>query len=53
MASRGAVRAHLLDMTGDLTGALESYVEAARLTTSLPEQRYLNARIRRSSADSG
>ncbi|WP_249358349.1 DUF6596 domain-containing protein [Nocardia cyriacigeorgica] len=48
-----AVRVHLLDMTGDRSGALASYAEAARLTTSLPEQRYLNARIRRSSADSG
>ncbi|WP_439656643.1 RNA polymerase sigma factor [Lentzea sp. HUAS TT2] len=42
-----AVRAHLLELTGDLEGALDSYRQAARLTTSLPEQRYLNTRIRR------
>lgn len=41
-----AVRAHLLEMAGDLAGAADSYRQAARLTTSLPEQRYLNARIR-------
>ncbi|HEX8865971.1 MAG TPA: DUF6596 domain-containing protein, partial [Lentzea sp.] len=42
-----AVHAHLLEMTGDLAGALDGYRQAALLTTSLPEQRYLNARIRR------
>ncbi|GHH38977.1 RNA polymerase sigma factor [Lentzea cavernae] len=42
-----AVRAHLLEMSGDLQGALDSYRQAARLTASQPEQRYLNARIRR------
>ncbi|MGI5498966.1 RNA polymerase sigma factor [Lentzea sp. CA-135723] len=42
-----AVRAHLLEMAGDLPGALDSYRHAARLTASQPEQRYLNARIRR------
>ncbi|MGW6441450.1 RNA polymerase sigma factor [Lentzea sp. NPDC055074] len=42
-----AVRAHLLEMTGDLTGAADSYRQAAQLTTSLPEQRYLNSRISR------
>jgi RNA polymerase sigma factor (sigma-70 family) len=41
-----AVRAHLLEMTGDLTGAIDSYRQAARLTTSTPEQRYLNSRLR-------
>jgi RNA polymerase sigma factor (sigma-70 family) len=41
-----AVRAHLLEMTGDLTGAIDSYRQAAQLTTSMPEQRYLNSRIR-------
>ncbi|MBF6440166.1 RNA polymerase sigma factor [Nocardia cyriacigeorgica] len=41
-----AVRAHLLEMTGDRAAALASYAEAARLSTSLPEQRYLNARMR-------
>ncbi|MBF6499219.1 RNA polymerase sigma factor [Nocardia cyriacigeorgica] len=42
-----AVRAHLLEMTGEHAAALASYAEAARLTTSLPEQRYLNERMRR------
>lgn len=42
-----AVRAHLLELAGDPAGALDSYRQAARLTTSLPEQRYLNTRIRR------
>ncbi|MET9630336.1 DUF6596 domain-containing protein [Lentzea sp. NPDC006480] len=41
-----AVRAHLLEMTGDVAGAIDGYRQAARLTTSMPEQRYLNARIR-------
>jgi RNA polymerase sigma factor (sigma-70 family) len=40
-----AVRGHLLEMAGDLSDARESYRTAARLTTSLPESRYLNARI--------
>jgi RNA polymerase sigma factor (sigma-70 family) len=40
-----AVRGHLLEMAGDLSGARESYQTAARLTTSLPESRYLNDRI--------
>ena len=39
-----AVRAHLLEMHGDLAGARTSYLMAARLTTSLPEQRYLRNR---------
>lgn len=42
-----AVRAHLLDMAGDRAAAAESYRRAAQLTTSLPEQRYLNTRLRR------
>jgi predicted RNA polymerase sigma factor len=36
-----AVRAHLLEMTGDTTGAIEHYRAAAKRTTNLPEQRYL------------
>lgn len=36
-----AVRAHLLEMAGEHTAALDSYRLAARLTTSLPEQHYL------------
>ena len=42
-----AVRAHLLEMSGDLTAARAAYVEAAARTTSLPQQRYLNAKIAR------
>jgi RNA polymerase sigma factor (sigma-70 family) len=37
-----AVRAHLLEMAGDRDGAREWYGLAARRTTSLPEQRYLD-----------
>jgi predicted RNA polymerase sigma factor len=36
-----AVRAHLLEMGGDHEAARDSYQRAAQLTTSLPEQRYL------------
>jgi RNA polymerase sigma factor (sigma-70 family) len=39
-----AVRAHLLEMAGDVAAARHSYQTAARRTTSLPEQRYLEAR---------
>jgi RNA polymerase sigma factor (sigma-70 family) len=39
-----AVRAHLLEMVGDRPAALSSYRIAARLTSSLPERRYLEAR---------
>ena len=39
-----AVRAHLLEMSGDAAAARLSYRTAARLTTSLPEQRYLEGR---------
>jgi predicted RNA polymerase sigma factor len=39
-----AVRAHLLEMAGDRAAALASYRSAARGTTSLPEQRYLEER---------
>ena len=39
-----AVRAHLRELAGDHAAALESYREAARRTTSLPEQRYLLGR---------
>ena len=39
-----AVRAHLLEMAGDRTAARDAYRRAARLTTSLPEQRYLEGR---------
>ena len=36
-----AVRAHVLEMAGDRSGALAAYQEAARRTMSLQEQRYL------------
>jgi RNA polymerase sigma factor (sigma-70 family) len=42
-----AVRAHLLELAGDHAGARENYRAAARRTTSLPEQRYLEARAAR------
>jgi RNA polymerase sigma factor (sigma-70 family) len=38
-----AVRAHLLEMVGDRAAAQASFQAAARRTTSLPEQRYLEA----------
>jgi RNA polymerase sigma factor (sigma-70 family) len=42
-----AVRAHLLELTGDTAAAGVSYRTAARLTTSLTERRYLEARAAR------
>jgi len=42
-----AVRAHLLEMAGDLAGARAGYRTAARLTNSIPEQRYLEAKAAR------
>jgi RNA polymerase sigma factor (sigma-70 family) len=36
-----AVRGHLLERAGELVGARESYRKAARMTASIPEQRYL------------
>lgn len=42
-----AVRAHLLEMAGDLDGALGAYRVAARRTSSLPERRYLDSRAER------
>ncbi|GAA4905978.1 RNA polymerase sigma factor (sigma-70 family) [Nonomuraea thailandensis] len=42
-----AVRAHLLEMDGDAEEAVAAYREAARLTTSLPERRYLEDRATR------
>ncbi|HEX3874123.1 MAG TPA: DUF6596 domain-containing protein, partial [Solirubrobacteraceae bacterium] len=42
-----AVRAHLLEIGGDVEAARASYREAARLTTSLPERRYLETRASR------
>ncbi|GAA3344160.1 sigma factor-like helix-turn-helix DNA-binding protein [Amorphoplanes nipponensis] len=39
-----AVRAHLLEKCGDRPAARAAYLEAARLTLSAPEQRYLAGR---------
>ena len=39
-----AVRAHLLEIAGDAVGAADAYRAAARLTTSVPERRYLEAK---------
>jgi predicted RNA polymerase sigma factor len=46
-----AVRAHLLEMAGDLAAARSSYRIAARRTRSLPERRYLEARAAKLSGD--
>jgi predicted RNA polymerase sigma factor len=42
-----AVRGHLLEMAGDTAAARARYRAAARRTTSLPEQRYLESRAAR------
>jgi RNA polymerase sigma factor (sigma-70 family) len=42
-----AVRAHLLERTGDLRRARAEYRRAAQLTLSLPERRYLESRYAR------
>ena len=42
-----AVRAHLLEMTGDVGAAREAYRAAARRASNLPQQRYLNRRAAR------
>jgi predicted RNA polymerase sigma factor len=42
-----AVRAHLLEMAGDHAAARDGYRAAARRTTSIPEQRFLEARAAR------
>jgi RNA polymerase sigma factor (sigma-70 family) len=42
-----AVRAHLLELAGDLPGAREHYLRAAERTASLPERRYLMSRAGR------
>jgi RNA polymerase sigma factor (sigma-70 family) len=48
-----AVRAHLLELAGDMPAAKASYQRAARRTRSLPEQRYLTARAARIAAGPG
>ena len=42
-----AVRAHLLELAGELPAARTHYLRAARATNSLPEQRYLQLRAAR------
>lgn len=42
-----AVRAHLLETTGDTAAARTAYLLAAQHTTSIPQQRYLRARAAR------
>jgi RNA polymerase sigma factor (sigma-70 family) len=46
-----AVRAHLLEMTGDRAAARDCYEAAARRTTNLAQQRYLHARASRLTGD--
>ena len=41
------LRAHLLEESGDLAGAREHYLKAARGTSNAPEQRYLRERAAR------
>jgi predicted RNA polymerase sigma factor len=45
-----AVRAHLLELSGDVPAARAQYLEAARTTLNLPERGYLEARAARLSA---
>jgi RNA polymerase sigma factor (sigma-70 family) len=42
-----AVRGHLLEMSGDEAAARAAYEEAAERASSLPQQRYLNAKAAR------
>jgi RNA polymerase sigma factor (sigma-70 family) len=42
-----AVRAHLLEQLGDLAAARECYLRAAKMTASVPEQRYRAMRAAR------
>ena len=46
-----SVRAHLHEMAGDTQAALAGYEDAARRTTSIPEQRYLRAQAERLRVD--
>lgn len=48
-----AARAHLLEMEGDVAGAVDNYRRAAARTASLPEQRYLVARAARLEGQGG
>jgi predicted RNA polymerase sigma factor len=42
-----AVRGHLLELAGDMVEARVAYRRAAKMTASLPEQRYLALRAAR------
>jgi predicted RNA polymerase sigma factor len=42
-----AIRAHMLEMAGDVGAAISEYETAARRTTSIPEQNYLTMRAAR------
>jgi len=46
-----SVRAHLHEMAGDMQVALAGYEDAARRSTSIPEQRYLQAQADRLRGD--
>jgi predicted RNA polymerase sigma factor len=46
-----AVRGHLLELAGEPDAARESYLRAARMTASVPEQRYLALRAARLGGD--
>jgi RNA polymerase sigma factor (sigma-70 family) len=46
-----AVRAHLLELSGDHAAARDAYLTAAQRTTNLPQQRYLNTRAARLTDD--
>ncbi len=46
-----SVRAHLQELAGDTQAALAGYEDAARRTTSIPEQRYLQAQAERLRGD--
>jgi RNA polymerase sigma factor (sigma-70 family) len=46
-----SVRAHLLELAGDMQAALIGYDDASRRTTSIPEQRYLQAQAERLRGD--
>jgi RNA polymerase sigma factor (sigma-70 family) len=46
-----SVRAHLHEMAGDTQAAVAGYEDAARRTTSIPEQRYLGAQAERLRVD--
>ena len=46
-----AVRAHLLEMSGDRSGAIARYLAAAAKTASIPEKNYLSTQAARLRAD--